>query len=145
MVLDSVNVDYIAPILYRHRMSWQILRISLLTILAIGILVLSLLPEPPIDVKYLLGLDKVQHWLAYATLGCLVLLTIQKKDRSLLFYYTVSVFSCTMYGGLIEVLQRYTGRTPDTVDFFVNLFGAAAGGVVALGLIEMSRNRRKKS
>ncbi|MBN1685325.1 MAG: hypothetical protein JW852_01665, partial [Spirochaetales bacterium] len=56
----------------------------------------------------------------------------------------ICVFSCTMYGGLIEVLQRYTGRTPDTVDFFVNMFGAATGGVIALGFIEMSRNRRRK-
>ncbi len=123
-------------------MSWQILRISLLAILAFGILALSLLPEPPFDVEHLLGLDKVQHWLAYAALGCLVLLTVHKRNRSLLFYYTVTVFSCTMYGGLIEVLQRYTGRTPDTIDFFVNMFGAAAGGVIALGLIEMSKNRR---
>jgi VanZ family protein len=124
-------------------MSWQLLRISLLVLLAVAILVLSLLPETPFDVKFLFGLDKVQHWLAYAALGCLVLLTISKKEGSLLRYFALSVFSCTMYGGLIEVLQGYTGRTPDTVDFFVNMFGSAAGAVIALGLIEMSRNRGK--
>jgi VanZ family protein len=124
-------------------MSWQLFRIALLVLLALGILVLSLLPEVPVDGKFLLGLDKVQHWLAYATLGCLVLLTIRRKGGSLLLYYALSVFSCTMYGGLIEVLQGFTGRTPDTIDFFVNMFGSASGSVIALGVIEMSRNRWK--
>jgi VanZ family protein len=125
-------------------MSLQLVRIVLLVLLASAILVLSLLPEVPIDVEFLMGLDKVQHWLAYAMLGFLVLITINKRGRSLLLFYGISVFSCTMYGGLIEVLQRFTGRTPETVDFFVNMFGAAVGGIAALGFIEISRNRRKK-
>ena len=125
-------------------MSWQLIRVFLLVLLASAILVLSLLPEVPVDIEFLLGLDKLQHWLAYAALGFLVLLTINRRGKSLLFYYGICVFSCTMYGGLIEVLQGYTGRTPDTVDFFVNLFGAATGGVTAVGFIEMSRSGREK-
>ena len=125
-------------------MSWQLVRVFLLVLLASAILVLSLLPEVPVDIEFLLGLDKLQHWLAYAALGFLVLLTINRRGKSLLFYYGICVFSCTMYGGLIEVLQGYTGRTPDTVDFFVNMFGAATGGVTAVGFIEMSRSGREK-
>ncbi len=125
-------------------MSWQLVRILLLTLFAVAILVLSLLPEAPFDIKFLMGLDKVQHWLAYSMLGFLVLLTINGRGGSLALYYAVCVFSCTMYGGLIEVLQGFTGRTPDMVDFFVNMFGAATGGVAAIGFIEISRNWRRK-
>jgi len=122
-------------------MSWQLLRLFLLILLAAGILILSLLPEAPLDVKFLFGLDKAQHWLAYAALGFLVLLTMTRKGGSLLLHFSLTVFSCTMYGGVIEILQKYTGRTPDTVDFFVNFFGSLAGAVIALGVIEISRNR----
>ena len=125
-------------------MSWQLVRITLLVLFAAAIIVLSLLPEVPINVKFFLGLDKVQHWLAYTVLGFLVLLTISGRGGSLALYYAVCVFACTMYGGLIEVLQGFTGRTPDTVDFFVNMFGAAVGGVTAIGFIEISRNHRRR-
>lgn len=125
-------------------MSWQLVRIVILILFATGILVLSLLPDVPVNVQLFMGLDKVQHWLAYSVLGFLVLLTINSRGGSLPVYYAICVFSCTMYGGLIEVLQGFTGRTPETADFFVNMFGAASGGVAALGFIEISRNRRKK-
>ncbi|MBT3272472.1 MAG: VanZ family protein [Spirochaetales bacterium] len=125
-------------------MSGQAIRIILLVILAVGILVLSLLPETPLSVTYLMGLDKVQHWLAYTCLGFLVLLTIQGRKGVLLLYFGLSVFACTMYGGLIEVLQGFTGRNPDIADFFVNMFGASAGGVLAIGFIEISRSRSQK-
>ena len=105
---------------------------------------LSLLPEVPVDVRFLMGLDKVQHWIAYAGLGFLVLLTINSSKRMLLFYYALAVFSCTMYGGLIEVLQGFTGRNPEVADFFVNLFGSASGGVFAVGFIQISRDRSRK-
>jgi VanZ family protein len=125
-------------------MSARIIRIILLLALAGGIMTLSLLPEVPVDVRFLMGLDKVQHWIAYAGLGFLVLLTINSSKRMLLFYYALAVFSCTMYGGLIEVLQGFTGRNPEVADFFVNLFGSASGGVFAVGFIQISRDRSRK-
>ena len=127
-------------------MSARVIRLILLIVLATTILTLSLLPEVPLNVKIFAKMDKVQHWVAYTGLGFLVLLTIQGSRRALALYFALSVFSCTMYGGIIEVLQGFTGRTPETADFFVNMFGAAAGGIFAIGFIEISRNRsRKKS
>jgi VanZ family protein len=137
-------VDYIVLLRYRPSMSGQAIRIILLVILAAGILVLSLLPETPLSVTFLMGLDKVQHWLAYTCLGFLVLLTIQGRKGVLLLYFGLSVFACTMYGGLIEVLQGFTGRNPDMADFFVNMFGAASGGVLAIGFVEITRSRGRK-
>ena len=125
-------------------MSARIIRIVLLLVLAAGIMILSLLPEVPVDVRFFMGLDKVQHWIAYAGLGFLVLLTISSSKSVLVFYYAIAVFSCTMYGGLIEVLQGFTGRNPDVADFFVNLFGAASGSVFAVGFIQISRDRSRK-
>ncbi len=125
-------------------MSARIIRIVLLFTLAALILILSLLPEVPIDVRFLMGLDKVQHWIAYAGLGFLVLITIYGAKRILVFYFAVAVFSCTMYGGFIEVLQGFTGRNPDVADFFVNLFGSASGGVFAVGFIQISKDRRRR-
>ena len=124
-------------------MSGRTVRIVLLAGLSVGILVLSLLPESIISIKELMGLDKVQHWLAYCGLGVLVMLTIQTARRSLVLYFAVSVFSCTMYGGFIEILQGATGRTPDIIDFFVNFVGAMCGAIIAVAAIEISRNKQR--
>ena len=137
-------VDYMSAIRYGPIVSTHFVRLILLIMLAAAILTLSLLPEAPRHVRLFMGMDKVQHWIAYAGLGFLVLLTIHSRQRALVFYFALSVFSCTMYGGLIEILQGFTGRTPETADFFVNMFGAASGGVFAIGFIEISRNTRRK-
>ena len=122
----------------------RLVRISLLAALSVAILVLSLLPEPLFSAEWLLTLDKVQHWIGYGCLGFLVYLTIQSQTRQKVLYFAVAVFGCTMYGGLIEVLQEFTGRTPDMTDFFVNMFGAATGSTLGVGAIEMMRNRRRR-
>jgi VanZ family protein len=107
-------------------------------------MVLSLLPDPLLPLDWVSGMDKVQHWIAYTVLGALVYLTVQSPGYNRLFYVAVAVFSCTMYGGLIEVLQSFTGRTPDSIDFFVNMFGASVGSVAALGFVETSRDSRRR-
>ena len=137
-------VDYLPALSYVPGMSGQIVRIVLLVALAVGILVLSLLPESIIPVKAFMGLDKAQHWLAYCGLGILVMLTIQSARRTLVLYFALSVFSCTIYGGIIEVLQGFTGRTPDIIDFSVNFAGAACGAIIAVGAIEISRNKQRQ-
>ncbi len=107
-------------------------------------MLLSLLPDPLFSLDWVSGMDKVQHWIAYATLGAVVFLAIRTPGSKRLLFFVVSVFSCTLYGGLIEILQSFTGRTPDVVDFFVNMFGAAVGSVVALGSVETSLDRRRR-
>ena len=125
-------------------MSGQPIRIILMVILAIAILVLSILPEPPISLVSFAGMDKVQHWIAYTVLGFLVFLTLRTRGGNKALYLALTVFACSMYGGLIEVLQGFTGRTPEIADFFVNMLGSACGAIAALGFIEISRSRGKK-
>ena len=122
----------------------RLVRLILLVVLASGIMILSLLPEPLFSLRWISSMDKAQHWIAYTILGFLVYLSIHSGDYHRVLYVAVSIFSCTMYGGLIEVLQSFTGRVPDPIDFFVNMFGAAVGTVAALGFIETSRDSRRR-
>ena len=123
---------------------WRLTRIVLLVLLAAAILVLSLLPQPPLTPRWFAGLDKVQHWIAYGVLSFLVYITIQSPKEQRVLYFALTVFVCTMYGGLIEVLQSFTGRKPDVVDFFVNMFGAVTGSILGVGLIEITRSRKPR-
>ena len=118
-------------------------RISLLVLLTTGILVLSLLPKPPMSKSIFAGMDKVQHWLAYATLGFLMYLTLLRPGSSRLLGFAATVLVCTLYGGLIEVLQGLTGRNSELADFFVNMFGAASGGIMSLGFLQIWGDNRQ--
>ena len=115
-----------------------------MVILAIAILVLSILPEPPVSLNLFAGMDKVQHWIAYTVLGFLVFLTLQTRGGNKALYLALTVIACSMYGGIIEVLQGFTGRSPEIADFFINMLGAGCGAIAALGFIEISRNKGQK-
>ena len=119
-------------------------RVALLSAVAAAILVLSLIPDPPIELGWLANADKVQHWVAYLVLGFLVYLTIQHGEKRRLAIVGLSVALCTIYGGLIEVLQTFTGRSADAIDFFVNMFGASAGAVASLGSVEISIDSKRR-
>lgn len=120
------------------------IRIVLLVLCSAAIMVLSLIPNPPFRMDWFAGMDKVQHWIAYSALGFLVFVTIHAPGRHRLLGFAVTVFACTAYGGLIEVLQSFTGRVADPIDCFVNMFGAAVGSIAALGFVETSLDSRRR-
>ena len=126
-------------------MSHRWVRIALLISVALAIMVLSLIPDPLLTFEWMSGADKVQHWIAYTLLGFIVYLTIQSIHGRRILYIALSIFACTMYGGLIEVLQSFTGRNPDPIDFFVNMFGATVGSIASLGFIEASLDSRRRN
>lgn len=39
------------------------------------------------------------------------------------------LIACVVYGGLLEILQRYTGRTPEGLDLLFDGLGALFGGL----------------
>ena len=124
------------------------MRISLLVTVAVAIMILSLIPDPLFSLQWMRGADKAHHWIAYSVLGFIVFLTISVEDRRRFLFLMLSILASTLYGGFVELLQFLTGRSPDTVDFFVNMFGAAAGSIAALGIVETlldSRSRRLPS
>jgi VanZ family protein len=77
--------------------------------------------------------DKGLHFIAYFGLAGILAVAL-KGDRRVL---TATVLIALM-GGVLEILQGFTGRDPDIFDECANILGAAAGagtGRLALWLL----------
>lgn len=103
-----------------------------LFIIAIAITVfigyLSLIRVSNVNMGFTFGIDKLYHLFAYFTLGICWLFSFYKKNK--LKYYIV--FSCIIYGIVIEVLQsKLTNyRTGDYIDVIANTLGILLALVV---------------
>ncbi len=98
------------------------------------ILVLSLMPQTPKPDP--LHLDKAEHAAAYAALGLLVFVATGKKSAA---FVLISVGVCSLYGGLIEIIQPYFGRDRELADWIADICGVLAGtllGVLARSLLD---------
>ncbi len=87
--------------------------------LAVAILVATLMPMP----KGVPGNDKMQHMLAF---GALALPTAMVRPRWALW----SVLATVAYGGLIEVMQPWFGRSADLLDLRADAIGAVCGAIL---------------
>jgi VanZ family protein len=127
--------------------------------LAAGILLLSLLPDPPridLGVSYT---DKIGHFAAYLVFGFMLLLCAAWRGAGAgrspdagtarrphvrpgippLAAAVVVVLVAVCYGGAIELLQHFTGRDTEILDVAADLAGAVAGS--AVGLLSVLRRR----
>lgn len=95
-------------------------------ILALLILFLSLKPPSEIDSKFLVS-DKLLHLFAY----CLMVLPVL-LERKLPHFSVYLLFLA--FGGCIELIQPFTGREADIMDFFANALGILLGILLARGL-----------
>ena len=114
-------------------------------IVAASILVLSLVPNhPQIRGGFHLA-DKIAHFIAYLVLSFLVIVSYfeGKRGRTALAAFVIVAVSCVLFGGLIEILQRFTGRLPELWDLAADVLGAAVGSL--LGLAMRGRIRRPES
>jgi VanZ family protein len=96
--------------------------------------IISLLPEDsrPIQTLSLVPFgDKVHHALSYAVLGFIPVLREKRRTAAVLVAAGITL------GWVIEVLQGYTGRTPDVADGIADLMGITVG--VLIGLAFRSR------
>ena len=92
-------------------------------ILALLILFLSLKPQSEVDTKFLVS-DKLLHLFAYSFM--ILPVSLEKK------FSHFSVFlSALAYGGCVELIQPFTGRESDIMDFFSNAAGIILGIFVA--------------
>lgn len=100
--------------------------------LALVIAVLSLLPSqefPETDVPFA---DKWVHWVMYAALAAVVIW----EDRESLIvsshHMPAVVILCSMYGGLMEVLQATvtTTRSGDWLDFYADALGVVISSLL---------------
>ncbi len=99
---------------------------------AAAILVLSLLPDPPDLLPRITYIDKIGHWAAYTVLTGLLVLLIRDRFKSAVAVFGLAVGACLVYGGLIEVFQSTTGRSPEFLDLGADLLGALCGAGSAL-------------
>ena len=94
--------------------------------IALSILILSLIPQPPELIReFVLG-DKFMHLAAYIALAlsmCFVLPSSFTPKKTVLFTVIIS----SLYGALIEFLQGFTGRAPEGLDLLFDTTGAVIG------------------
>ena len=89
-----------------------------------GVLLIAwgeLTPNPP-QMSGLLGWDKADHFIAYFGLASMATLVIGRKPR-----LTWAILAVILLGGALEILQAFTGRDPDILDFAANTLGALTG------------------
>lgn len=95
------------------------LNISLFAIYTMGITVLSLSPHTQVSMV-LSYQDKIHHIIGYALFTFFAWrLTHTKK------WFSRASIGIVLYGGLIEVLQSFTGRFMSSLDFVANGCGVA--------------------
>ncbi len=81
----------------------------------------ELTPHAP-DLSSILGWDKFQHFIAYFGLASMATVVIGLRRRLVL-----AILGVILLGGLLEILQAFTGRDPEVMDFVANCLGALAG------------------
>lgn len=86
------------------------------------VVVLCLLPLPSSGPALIVGLDKLQHFIAYLVLSFYFCQVLKKE----FFLYMVGLL--LILGGVVEVLQSFTGyRFFDLWDIAANSFGVILG------------------
>jgi VanZ family protein len=78
------------------------------------------------------GWDKLEHFTAYFGLAGMATMALGLRP-----WLGWAILGVILFGGLLEILQGYTGRDPEILDFAANSFGAIAGlgaGVLFLRL-----------
>ena len=95
----------------------------LTALVALVVTLLTLMPQPP-GPEGLPGLDKVAHVTAFAAL------TLPLSWRFPHMWRAVAIGTLA-YGGLIEILQPWTGRDAEWADLLADGVGAFAGAYAA--------------
>jgi VanZ family protein len=81
----------------------------------------ELTPNPP-HLEGLFGWDKVDHFVAYFGLAAMASMITGPKPRLIAILLGIAAFS-----GLLELVQFFTGRDAEFLDFVANSAGVACG------------------
>lgn len=104
----------------------------LLTLTAVGITILSLMPETPDAAPVFPGFDKIAHTVSYFVLTFFTVGAFSGRRSRIILW---SIVLCSAYGGILEILQGCTGRSVEFADFLFDILGSAAGGCVGGALV----------
>ena len=109
------------------------INIILCPVIALVILVFSLIPETPKELIHLS--DKTNHIIAYFLLSLSFFFALKSKAINMVFLSIIAILACTLYGGIIEFIQSFTGRTPEMLDILADFTGSASGTLIALSIL----------
>jgi VanZ family protein len=100
-------------------------RLSLLALYlfwpAVAVVVWGELSKGPAEVEALFW-DKALHFTAYFGLAGMICLAL-KADRRVI----AATLGLILFGGVLEILQGFTGRDPSLLDELANTIGAVTG------------------
>jgi VanZ family protein len=100
-----------------------------------GVLLITwgeLTPRPP-QLSGPFGWDKVDHFTAYFGLAAMATMVVGIRSR-----LVWAIAGVILFGGILEILQGFTGRDPDVMDFLANSLGAFCGLAVAALLLRLA-------
>jgi VanZ family protein len=80
--------------------------------------------------------DKFLHFMAYFALAAMAAAAL-KRRRPVVW----ACFGLMLLGGVLEIVQGFTGRDMSAYDELANMAGVVAGGVTARGCVEYLRRR----
>ena len=114
-----------------------------LSLLALGVIVFLTLYKPSVNVPVFPGLDKMAHFLMYASLCSIILFEYYRShtrpDKNRIFWFAIVL--PVLFSGVMELLQglftKY--RSGDFADFLSNALGVVFAAL--LGSIYKKRGR----
>lgn len=91
-------------------------------ILVIFVIWITLTPNPPSELQSIPHLDKTGHFLAYVALTAWFAAALPGRK-----WLTVLTIAFIAMGGVLEILQGFTGRDPSWFDWLIDAGGALLG------------------
>lgn len=102
----------------RIRTGWRIIGICMLVVVWWG----CLTPTPPQLPSPFPQFDKFEHFIAYLGLAAWFgAIYVQRRQRIIILVLLI------LMGGAIEILQGYTGRDPEWLDWLADIVGTLSG------------------
>lgn len=91
-------------------------------LLLIFVIWITLTPQPPQVLASIPHLDKTGHFLAYVALTAWFAAALPGRR-----WLTILTVAFIVLGGVLEILQGYTGRDPSWFDWLIDTGGALLG------------------
>ncbi len=115
-------------------------------ILTVGIAVLSLWENPQVPPSLQLS-DKIMHGLMYTFLAMTWMWPLTRIVRTRAITYLYVFLSVTLYGALMEILQRFCTltRSGEMADIYADALGALLGLLVVYILAKISNAKCQMS
>jgi len=113
----------------------------LVAVLAILVLALSFMPRPERVLGSLAASDKIGHFIAYAVLGFFASRAIDRRGP---LSFAAAVAACTVFGGIIEMMQPIAGRRMELADLILDCAGATIGATLTALLARSARGRNDR-